>query len=68
MCAYVVLLNTSASRYILGLGGTIAFADLQTKTSIAVTVNALSLTKEAVNQVVKLLCAELRMGEPVDFD
>lgn len=52
----------------LGLGGTIAFADLQSKTSIAVTVNALTLTKEAVNEVVKLLCAELRLGEPVDFD
>jgi aarF domain-containing kinase len=51
-----------------GLGGSVAFADLHTKTSVAVTVNALSLGKEAVNDVIKVVCQELGIGTPVEFD
>jgi hypothetical protein len=46
----------------------VAFADLHTKTSVAITVNALSLTKQAVNEVIQIVCRELKMGTPVEFD
>lgn len=51
-----------------GLGGSAVFADLHTKTSVAVTINALSLGKEAVNEVIRVVCQELKIGNPVDFD
>lgn len=51
-----------------GLGGSVAFADLHTRTSVCVTVNALTLDKFAVNHVVRAVCEELGMGVPVDFD
>lgn len=51
-----------------GLGGSVAFADLHTKTAVAITVNALTLDKYAVNELVRTVCDELGMGRPVDFD